>query len=116
VRDEGIGMDSEQQAALFDLSAVRSRAGTANERGSGFGLVLCKEILELHGGSIEASSEPARGVPSRSFSPIRRTGAIYSPIKSDLSIPAFNCQFEASRSALQAMTALSSSGKRGPAV
>jgi signal transduction histidine kinase len=69
VRDEGIGMDSEQQAALFDLSAVRSRAGTANERGSGFGLVLCKEILELHGGSIEASSEAGKGSSFSVFFP-----------------------------------------------
>jgi signal transduction histidine kinase len=61
VRDEGIGMDGEQLGALFDLGATRSRSGTANERGSGLGLVLCKEMLELHGGSIKVESEVGKG-------------------------------------------------------
>ncbi len=61
VRDEGIGMDSGQLASLYDLGSVRSRSGTANERGSGLGLAICMEIVERHGGRIEASSAVGEG-------------------------------------------------------
>lgn len=61
VFDEGIGMDSGQLAELFDLGATRTRSGTANERGSGLGLVLCKSIVDQHGGRIEVASEVGKG-------------------------------------------------------
>lgn len=61
VRDEGIGMDREQLDALFKLEATRSRSGTENERGSGLGLVLSEEIVELHGGTIRAESAADAG-------------------------------------------------------
>ncbi len=61
VRDDGIGMSKEELEGLFDLESTRSRSGTANERGSGLGLVLCREIVELHGGRIAASGEPGAG-------------------------------------------------------
>jgi Signal transduction histidine kinase len=69
VRDEGIGMDEEQRRALFDLSATRSRSGTENERGSGLGLVLCKSIVDRHGGRIEVESEPGSGSAFTVFLP-----------------------------------------------
>lgn len=69
VRDEGIGMDQEQLGALFDLEATRSRSGTANEHGSGLGLVLSKEILDLHGGIIEVDSEAGAGSSFSVFLP-----------------------------------------------
>lgn len=69
VRDEGMGMDSAQLGALFEFGAMRSRAGTANERGSGLGLLLCKEIVDLHGGRIEAASEPGKGSSFSVFLP-----------------------------------------------
>jgi signal transduction histidine kinase len=61
VRDEGIGMDAERLEALFIPGAMRSRSGTANERGSGLGCILCKEIVDLHGGRIEVRSEVGKG-------------------------------------------------------
>jgi signal transduction histidine kinase len=69
VRDEGIGMDGARIAALFDLGSAPSRAGTANERGSGLGLALCKEIADLHGGTIEVFSEPGKGSAFSVFLP-----------------------------------------------
>jgi signal transduction histidine kinase len=61
VRDEGIGMDEAQVEALYDFGAARSHTGTANERGSGLGLMLCKEIVDGHGGRIDVASEPGKG-------------------------------------------------------
>jgi signal transduction histidine kinase len=69
VRDEGIGMDREQIESLYDFGSMRSRSGTANERGSGLGLVLCKEIADLHQGRIEVSSEPWKGSAFSIFLP-----------------------------------------------
>jgi signal transduction histidine kinase len=61
VRDEGVGMDGAQLEALFSPGAMRSRSGTANERGSGLGCILCKEIVDLHDGRIEVRSEVGKG-------------------------------------------------------
>ncbi len=71
VRDDGIGMDEAQRKALFEIGAAPCRTGTANERGSGLGLALCKEIAELHGGRIEVRSEPGEGSDFSVFLPER---------------------------------------------
>ena len=55
VRDDGSGIPPEQIARIFDLFA---QADTSRERsGLGIGLTLVKELVELHGGRIEARSE-----------------------------------------------------------
>jgi signal transduction histidine kinase len=69
VRDEGIGMDAETKAGLFSQGGARSRDGTASERGSGLGLLLCKDIAALHGGRIEAESEIGAGSAFTVFLP-----------------------------------------------
>ena len=48
-------------ARLFDTTKLYSTRGTANEKGTGFGLMLCKKFLEEHGGEIWAESELGRG-------------------------------------------------------
>src|SRR5262249_21400980 len=60
VDDDGPGISEEQKAALF----WRFRAGThtsLEQEGSGLGLALAKELVELHGGKIELDSELGRG-------------------------------------------------------
>jgi signal transduction histidine kinase len=74
VRDEGIGMDEAQVKALYDFGAARSRRGTANERGSGLGLMLCKEIVEGHGGRIDVASEAGKGSRFSVFLPDEPAG------------------------------------------
>ncbi|MFD1188145.1 tetratricopeptide repeat-containing sensor histidine kinase [Pontibacter rugosus] len=60
VQDTGIGMAPERLEGLFSGSNTSSR-GTANEKGSGLGLHLCKYFVEQNGGSIGASSSPGQG-------------------------------------------------------
>lgn len=61
VRDNGIGMNSEIQKKLFDKINPYSTRGTANEKGTGLGLILCKEFVEKNGGRIWVESEENKG-------------------------------------------------------
>lgn len=61
VADTGVGMEKAARSAAFDPSARRSTPGTAGEKGIGLGLILCKELAEINGGSIGVESEAGRG-------------------------------------------------------
>ena len=61
VTDSGTGMSSGQLQSLFNGTSVASSPGTANESGSGIGLLLCREMIEKAGGRISATSEPGKG-------------------------------------------------------
>ena len=52
VKDTGVGMDDKQISKLFKLDQTHSTIGTAGERGTGLGLMLCKELVEKQGGKI----------------------------------------------------------------
>jgi signal transduction histidine kinase len=60
VSDHGVGMNEETQNKLF-TSDTEVIIGTSGEKGSGLGLVLCKEFIEKHGGKIWVESEPGNG-------------------------------------------------------
>jgi ligand-binding sensor domain-containing protein/signal transduction histidine kinase len=60
VIDSGIGIAPENQKRLFDNYSF-STQGTANEKGTGLGLVLCKEFVEKNGGKIWVESEIGKG-------------------------------------------------------
>ncbi len=60
VCDQGVGMDTQMTAQLFK-QPVSSRTGTAGESGQGYGLVLCREIVEAHGGRLWCESAPGMG-------------------------------------------------------
>jgi PAS domain S-box-containing protein len=59
VKDHGIGMTPEQQAQIFD-AFYRADAAT-NVTGSGLGMTIFKEIIDLHGGTVELASNPGSG-------------------------------------------------------
>ncbi len=61
VSDNGIGISLEDQKKLFKINMFHSTPGTDQEQGVGLGLLLCKEFVELHGGSIMVESEPDKG-------------------------------------------------------
>ena len=62
VKDEGVGMDSSTCESLFSIdNKAISTKGTANEKGTGLGLILAKEYVERNGGKISAQSEEGKG-------------------------------------------------------
>jgi len=57
VTDTGIGLSEQKMGRLFVLgSGEGSRPGTEGEQGTGLGLLLCKEIIDKHGGTISVTS------------------------------------------------------------
>jgi signal transduction histidine kinase len=61
VIDNGIGIDSEKLERLFDEYKNSSAKGTANEKGTGLGLMLCKLFVEQNNGSIKVESQKGKG-------------------------------------------------------
>lgn len=61
VKDNGVGMRQEAIDKLFNFSSTHSSVGTANEMGTGLGLLLCKDFVDKHGGSIWVESEIDKG-------------------------------------------------------
>ena len=61
IADNGVGMSQENLSKLFTINETMSTKGTDNEKGTGLGLLLCKEFVELHNGAIDVESEPNKG-------------------------------------------------------
>jgi len=61
VADNGIGMDKKTQESLFHIDTTTTTTGTANEKGTGLGLIICKEFIEKHNGWIQVESEQGKG-------------------------------------------------------
>jgi signal transduction histidine kinase len=60
IRDTGIGIPHDQLSKLFGTKNFSTR-GTANEKGSGLGLILCREFVEKNGGTIWVRSTEKKG-------------------------------------------------------
>lgn len=61
VQDTGVGIDEEIQKRLFAKNSNVTTYGTNNEKGTGLGLTLCKEMVENNKGSIWVDSVPGQG-------------------------------------------------------
>ncbi len=61
VSDSGIGLSKEDQEKLFRIDVKNKSIGTSKEKGTGLGLILCKEYIEKNGGRIWVESEPGKG-------------------------------------------------------
>jgi signal transduction histidine kinase/tetratricopeptide (TPR) repeat protein len=61
VKDTGVGMPKEIKNKLFRIDEQVTLPGTNNEKGTGLGLVLCKEFVKKHKGKIWVDSKPEQG-------------------------------------------------------
>jgi signal transduction histidine kinase len=61
ITDSGIGIQPETIGKLFKIETSFTTRGTENEKGTGLGLLLCKEFIEKHGGKIWVESEVGKG-------------------------------------------------------
>jgi signal transduction histidine kinase len=59
--DEGVGIPQNHLALLFSLASGATTNGTSGEKGSGLGLVVCREFIERHGSTITVESEVNKG-------------------------------------------------------
>lgn len=82
VKDTGVGMSSDSLSRLFG-SEIFTTPGTSNEAGTGLGLVLCKEFVELNGGKVWATSVLHEGT---SFFFTLEAASIHSEVVESLSL------------------------------
>jgi signal transduction histidine kinase len=61
ITDTGVGMDEKTRNRLFDTGCRYSLPGTNNEKGSGLGLMLTKDFVELSGGTLNVESQLGKG-------------------------------------------------------
>lgn len=61
VEDTGVGIAEDKMEKLFKIENVTKSEGTAGEKGTGLGLMLCKEFVEKHGGTIKVESQVDKG-------------------------------------------------------
>jgi len=71
VRDTGIGIAAEDQAAVFEEFKQVGRDYTRKAEGTGLGLALTKRFVELHGGEIRLESAPGKGSTFTFTLPVR---------------------------------------------
>ncbi len=70
VKDTGMGIPPEDQQALFTRFFRASNATSANVPGTGLGLVIVRNIVENHGGTVQLESTPGRGTTVRMELPL----------------------------------------------
>lgn len=61
ITDNGIGISEENLAKIFQIEIHHTTIGTNQEKGTGIGLILCKELIEKHGGKIWVESQLGKG-------------------------------------------------------
>jgi len=61
VKDNGVGISQEDIQKIFRIDSKHKTVGTSGEKGTGLGLILCKEFAEKNGGQISVRSVPGEG-------------------------------------------------------
>ena len=61
VKDQGTGISDEDLQKLFRIDVKYKSTGTAGEKGTGLGLILCKEFIEKNKGNIKVESNLGKG-------------------------------------------------------
>jgi signal transduction histidine kinase len=92
VSDTGKGMSPSEQADLFTRFGTTVSSSAA--RGSGLGLALVKEFVELHRGTVTVRSDPGRGTTFEVHLPLAPAGTIDTPVESALGVGASDFESE----------------------
>ncbi len=61
IKDSGVGISAENQKYLFRIDKKHKTEGTEGEKGTGLGLIICKEFVEKNNGQIGVISEESKG-------------------------------------------------------
>lgn len=61
VKDNGMGMSAETLSKIFEIGSKYTTPGTKKEKGTGLGLILCKEFIEKNSGKLRVKSEAGMG-------------------------------------------------------
>lgn len=73
VADNGIGLNENDLSKLFKVDTDYKKIGKSKNKGTGLGLILCKEFIELHHGKIFAESLPEGGTKFTFSLPLKKT-------------------------------------------
>jgi len=73
VQDQGIGMSEEIAESIFKIEKSKNTIGTRGEKGTGLGLIICKEFIDYHGGKINVYSEKGEGTSFVIELPIKKS-------------------------------------------
>ena len=95
VQDTGIGIRQEQIPFLFERFRQAEVSANRSYEGSGLGLALVKELVELHGGKVAVESVYGQGT---TFKVWLQTGTTHLPVEQVLEVPA---EFDASKLAVE---------------
>lgn len=84
IKDEGIGMSAEYLSKVLSMEQPMVKKGTSNEKGTGLGLLLCKNFLEVNKGKLQITSEENVGTTFIVYLPVASstTGSDPSPAPS----------------------------------
>ncbi len=61
ITDFGVGIEENSIDKIFRIDSKFSKPGTEKEKGTGLGLILCKEFIDMHNGFIQVKSELNKG-------------------------------------------------------
>lgn len=61
IKDSGVGIEEDKLKKLFDFGGNVSTPGTQNERGTGLGLILVRDLIDKWGGKLFVKSESGKG-------------------------------------------------------
>jgi PAS domain S-box-containing protein len=86
VSDNGVGISPDDLAKLFAFGQIQTTKGTADEKGTGLGLLLCKEFVEKHGGRIWVESTEGKGSTFSFSIPAKKQSNIEEEVRHSLDL------------------------------
>lgn len=77
IADTGIGISEEKLPDIFNIDSKKTLPGTRGEKGSGLGLVICRDFIQANGGTISVESKKGRGTVITFTLPCSKSGFIW---------------------------------------